>query len=437
MSDPSSRLFSALTSVLVFSSLAFAACDSSSGENGEDVASGTTELRLGITHTQYTADSWNDPQAVSRARRWLEDRSFLQNQHIMGWGALSPEPAPGVYDWSTLDARVELMRETGGEAVITLCCAPDWMKGGTPGNTDWSRLEDAPDRAHFGDFAALSATVAARYPDVRYFQVWNEMKGFYHAPRNRWNYEAYTDLYNAVWDSVKAVRPDAKIGGPYVVMESWSSRDRMSHPSSVSGSWGVLDQRPLDVVAYWLENKKGADFVTVDLGTGTRDAGLTTDPFTATRKYADVANWLSDQTDLPVWIAEWYVSTGEEGDRALQTAVMSRALIEMAASGVNVALQWGPQSDGDRCIGGCLWTDTRQPSGGSTTALADVFEAFEVAFGPGTPLVDPGPVEGDASVLASPDHILIVNQRDAEQQVEVLGERVTLDAYEVRLVPRG
>ncbi|OLT10047.1 hypothetical protein BJF78_29420 [Pseudonocardia sp. CNS-139] len=64
---------------------------------------------------------------------------------------------------------------------MTLCCAPDWMKGGEPGETDWSRIEVAPDPAHYADFAALAVDVARRYPQVRHFVVWNELKGFFDA----------------------------------------------------------------------------------------------------------------------------------------------------------------------------------------------------------------------------------------------------------------
>ena len=74
---------------------------------------------------------------------------------------------------------MQLIADSGVTPVITLCCAPDWMKGGQPGETDWSRLEVAPDPAHFADFAELAADVAKRYPQVKHFIVWNELKGFH------------------------------------------------------------------------------------------------------------------------------------------------------------------------------------------------------------------------------------------------------------------
>ena len=71
------------------------------------------------------------------------------------------------------------MRGTGGTKIITLCGAPDWMKGGKAGQTDWNKLEVAPTPNHYADFAQLAKQIALRYPDVQYFQVWNELKGMW------------------------------------------------------------------------------------------------------------------------------------------------------------------------------------------------------------------------------------------------------------------
>jgi hypothetical protein len=68
----------------------------------------------------------------------------------------NPEPSPGQYDFRSLDRRMDFIRRSGGIPVIVLCCAPDWMKGGEAGQTDWDRLEDTPLPEHFADFAALS-----------------------------------------------------------------------------------------------------------------------------------------------------------------------------------------------------------------------------------------------------------------------------------------
>src|SRR5947209_3884716 len=52
---------------------------------------GVSQLALGVTHTQESADSWNDPGAVTSARQVLRSASIYQNQRLMGWGALNPE----------------------------------------------------------------------------------------------------------------------------------------------------------------------------------------------------------------------------------------------------------------------------------------------------------------------------------------------------------
>ena len=150
-------------------------------------------LVAGLTHTQYSADPGGDSRAVAGARSVLSGTgNCLQNQYVMGFGADNPEPSPGVFNFSTLDARLALIRQTGGTPVITLCCSPDWMKGGDAGTTDWSRIDAALLPEHFDDFAAFARKVAQRYPDVRHYQVWSELKGFWSTSLNRWDYEGYT-----------------------------------------------------------------------------------------------------------------------------------------------------------------------------------------------------------------------------------------------------
>jgi hypothetical protein len=177
-----------------------------------------SQLDVGVTHMQYSLDAWGDADALARGKQLLRQAATYQNQHIHGFGVGPINPVPGVYDWSSLDRRVQLMRDTGAIPVITLCCAPTWMvdPNWTDG-TDWSKLAWAPLPEHEDHFAELSRQVALRYPDVEYFQVWNELKGMYDSTLNRWDYERYTRLYNKVYDAIKGARPSAKIGGPYVV----------------------------------------------------------------------------------------------------------------------------------------------------------------------------------------------------------------------------
>lgn len=327
---------------------------------------------VGVTHDRMSADAWQDPTAVARARSELVSEVRLQNQALMGWGAENPEPSPGVFNWSSLDARMDLISSTGGTAVLTLCGAPDWMKGGAPGTTDWSTLEVAPTPDHYADFADLAVEALRRYPQVRFVQVWNELKGFYDPATNDWDMAAYTELYNTVYRAVKALDSGISVGGPYVVMDSWSSASTASHPSDLEGPWGVVDRRSLDAIDYWLAHAAGADFVTVDGWSGTRDRGLITDEVSATAKFGAITSWIRERTDLPIWWAELHVS-GQGGPAS--PASLDAALGEIARAGARVALLWDPQHETGETEP-WLWTDVSTPDGGRSGPYAEVWDRW-------------------------------------------------------------
>ncbi|WP_067179365.1 GH39 family glycosyl hydrolase [Microtetraspora niveoalba] len=395
--------------------------------------------RWGMTHTQYSATE-DEPAAAARAREALRDVPVVQNQHIMGFGAGNPEPEPGAYDFSSLDERVRLMAETGAAPVITLCCAPDWMKGGRPGETDWSLLEIAPRHEHFPDFARLAAAVARRYPGVRHFIVWNEFKGFWDGPRREWNAAAYTELYNQVYDALKAVDPAIKVGGPYVPV---SSRAGGAAASEVSGPWGAVDRKVLKAVDYWLRHKRGADFVVVDGGVTSEEGRARPDEFGALGKFGAMTRWLRERSDLPVWWAEFYplpCASLEPGgacpalgwDERHRTAVIAAALVELAGSGAHTALYWDTHRPKTRDCPLCLWSGD---DGAPTPALA-LLRDFARWFPEGAE-----PVEVDVSVpsvraLAGAGRTIVVNTADGRVTARVDGRDLTLEPYEVRWVER-
>jgi len=400
---------------------------------------GTSHMSMGVTHEHFSLDSWGDAAAVAAGKRLLQTSTTYQNQHLFGWGTTNPEPSPGEYDWSSLDERVDLMRQTGGTPVLTLCCSPDWMWGGAAGATDWSQLGTPPTHEHYADFAALAAQVARRYPDVKYFQVWNEMKGFWNSDRQRWDYESYTSLYNAVYDAVLAVRPDAQIGGPYVVVNTFGRTATMSDPSHLAGDYGTVDQRGLDVIDYWLANKHGAGFVTVDGYTANWDGVQIASDFTATQKFADIADWIGQRTSLPVWWAEWYTTdllgpASNDWDHDYQNAVMSAALIRMDQSSVAVALRWQPQGRVDQPYQGdqeSLFSDTREAGGGKPFPYYYTAKAFHDDFGPGTQLFRATSSSLDVLVLASGTHVVLVNQGPTAHTINMGGTVLTLAGYRV------
>lgn len=382
--------------------------------------------RWGITHTQYSAD--NEPDHVTdRARHVLERVPILQNQHIMGWGAGNPEPAPGKNDFRDLDRRLKLMATSKSIPVLTLCCAPDWMKGGSEGRTDWSRIEVAPKREYFDDYAELAATVAKRYKTVKHFMVWNEFKGFWNNTRNDWNAEAYTELYNKVYDALKAVDKDIQVGGPYIPVDSIADGE----PSEISGEWGSVDRRVIDAIRYWLRNKKGADFIIVDGSSATNDKGLVPDEFRALGKFSAVTTWLRRESgNLPVWWAEWYVETEGLGwSEQHRTAVQVAAMMEFANSGATSVLYWSPQRKNPReeCPG-CLW----RPGEGSELPMAGVISGFAKWFPAHITLTPVESSDERVRVLAQPRQMVMVNTADTEVTAIVDGREFTLKPYEIK-----
>lgn len=393
----------------------------------------TGGLLTGITHTQYSADASGDPAAIASAKATIAaGGNCLENQHLMGWGSENPEPSPGVYNFASLDTRMALIRSTGGIPVLTLCCAPDWMKGGAAGTTDWTKLDIAPTPDHFQDFAALAKTVAQRYPGVLHYQVWSELKGFYNDRLNRWDYEGYTNFYNLVYDALKSVNPNIQVGGPYVVLDSEADARQMSNPSTVRGVWGTLDQRTLDALSYWLDHRHGADFLSVDAGTSSKDGTLVTDEFSATAKFADLTTWLRSRTNLPIWWSEWYVvpKAGQAWTDEHRAAVVAEALAHMATAGGAVALLWQPQADPGVCPFACLWTDTHAAGGGKPTALAALWPVLAPWLaGSGSHTVAASPAT--VAAFAAGNSLLAINPTDTPVTATVLGTDIPLGAYGV------
>jgi hypothetical protein len=404
--------------------------------------------RPGVTHTQNSLDAWKNSQAVSDAKVLLQNSVVFQNQHIMGWGTMNPWPDssvinPAAWNWASLDARINLIRETNGTPVITLCGCPTWMH--TPslnGTTEWgASLEKAPTVPHFDDFAHLCAEVARRYPDVRYYQVWNELKGFWNTSLNRWRYEDYTAMYNLVYDSLKNVNPSIKVGGPYPVVSTYSVQK--SFTSNLGGVYGFYDKRPLDVIQYWLAHKKGADFLCVDGKLRNKDDIANCNSFKSADKFTDILSWLKQQlvseNFSEIWWSEWYASPGPaepQDNNAFNNAVMASALIKTIKGGSSVVLVWQPEGDNaGLSFPTGIWTSTVNAGGGKPTPYYYTSKILKDNFSAGVTIVSSDANSDNISVLASADKVMLVNQAGSSINARLNKNTiVALLPWEVKLV---
>ena len=414
---------------------------------------GKMDFQVGFDHTQLShlaSDAGGNNAAVQNAKKLLSDLDAPQNVHIMGFGAGNPEPSKGKYDWGSLDARVRVMGDTVGpsQRMITLCTAPGWMKGAD----DWA-MEAAVLPEHFGDFAQLSAQVAQRYdgnhkdssgntlPKVVYFDVWNEMKGFWNDSKNRWDYEGYTNMYNQVYSAIKAVRPDAQIGGPY---PSYGP-SQYNQSNQVTGAWGSMDQRTLDVMTYWLQNKVGAEFISLDGGpqTNFETGAIATDGFTSGKMFAQMANWIRSLDNakypgaktLPIRWAEFYPGTGGVTGQKAVAIDMDNA-ITAGLAGVSSVYIWEPEGDpngGSKYTGYAVWTDVSRSGGGQPTPLYTALKVFHDTFPVGTQLYSVQ-VSGPVTALASADKVFLLSKSASILTVNVDGQSVTLSPYAVTTV---
>ncbi|MBI4661878.1 MAG: hypothetical protein HY735_23910 [Verrucomicrobia bacterium] len=368
--------------------------------------SGVSKLEIGITHTHGMWENGH-PEAVARVKRLLEDAKLrCQNQHLMGWGANNPQPAPGVYNWASLDKRMDLIRSlTNSMPVLTFCSAPGWMK--TSGK-DWN-MEDRVAEEHVEDFAALCRAAAARYADVAYFQVWNEFKGY--RSRGGRDVERFTALYNAVYDAVKAARPDAKIGGPYLPM---GGRDL-----------SIADR---EVIQYWLQHSRGADFFMFDGWLEGWPPGGKPEQWMMgrTRFFGNLADQFQTMTNLPMWVSEFY--GGRSENPQFTAANHASCYYHALKSGTRLVLLW------DGAGLGQLFSRTGTAEGGQPTPHYFVVKAFNRHFGPGTQLFKTVSSSDEVEVLAAREKILLINKRPDAVVLRLGGQELSLAGYEVRLL---
>jgi hypothetical protein len=442
----------------------------------------TSQFSPGISHIDNTLSAGganNNTAAMNNVKSLIKQGIPYQNTFIMAWGAPDPWPDPSQKEptnWSYLDARLQLIKDTGGVSIISLSEAPWWMKGQLQPDGSTRPLQESEE---WNDIAYSSRIldnkmdawlhlvqrVAERYMappyNVRYFQVWNELKGYFNPATNAYDFSVspgkpsgnnarhgYTYMYNQVYGRLMQVARNLRIptstievGGPYVPLSTYGSRMH-STISNVSQPYGTFDQRPLDVIQYWLEHKAGAGFITLDAGNNNDDNVHISDPLVAAQVFADATQWIRQldnnrypgATTLPIWWAEWYAfSYGTTQNVQYDDAIKSYAMSRFLKAGGAVALEWGGLRNSDSDAG--LWTPTNIQGGGQPRPWYYSYKAFKDDFPPGTHILKAdvsGP--GDIEVLASATHAMLINKTDKNLVVGINGSRVPLTAYQVRVI---
>ncbi len=388
-----------------------------------------SKLELGWTWTHIGLDDPKaDPQAVARATALLlETQPAWQNTHIIGWGVGNIHPAPGEYVWDSLDARIERMRKLDIPIVITLCTAPGWMK--VKGNT-WN-MEDRPREEYLDAFAQLCVQVAKRYPDVRVYQIWNELKGYWSNAKDNWDIESYTVLYNKVYDALKAHDSTLKVGGLYTKISGTGSA-RLGYQGPLV--YMPIGTKDTHVVTYWLNNMSGADFICVDRGTNSyhdKNAYSAFELIGLTDVFSKTGTDLRQWTQLPIWWSEYYGTKGDDENLAAGFASIYRHMILGHAS---VALCWNP-FEGE--VATHLFTSLRNPDGGQPLPHYYAYKAIAHHFGKGKTLYQTSSSTDRIEVLASNTATMLINKYDVHANVSLDGKRFKLKPYEVRLILPG
>jgi len=362
-----------------------------------------SNFEIGVTHVHNQWDKGH-PEAVARVKSLLGECIRFHNQHITHWGVDNDlMPGPGQYEWKTLDHRMNLIRSIKNSVpVITFCGAPAWMKDFDP-KVKW-QVEVRVRDENVADFASLCKTVALRYPDVKYFQVWNEFKGYGK------DYIRLTNMYKAVYDSVKSERPDVKIGGPYL---NKGGRD--------------VSDWDREAVAYWLKNGSGAEFFTYDGWIEGWPPGGKTEEWMMGRTdfFGKLSKEYAAMSNLPVWISEFY--GGKNDNLEFTAANYASCYYHALKNGTNVALLWEPFSFGR------LFSKTDSANGGQPTPHYFVVKAFNTYFGPGTQLYKAESSSGNLDVLASREKVLLINKSPDPVTVALNRKKLILKGYEVRL----
>ena len=175
-------------------------------------------------------------------------------RHTMYWYLIENTTTPGMYDEAQLRAWDELVRRCQEQAVILVVV----VHGNAPGVT-WSNREEGYQR-----FARFMHDMAQRYPQIRYWELWNEMDGaftdLFGAGRAdvpmRERGKLYARMLQLVYPQIRAANPDAWVltGG----MTDWNEFPRGIYEGGGRESFDIMALHTYGVPLEWSFSARGA-----------------------------------------------------------------------------------------------------------------------------------------------------------------------------------
>jgi hypothetical protein len=293
---------------------------------------------FGLTHTHDSARSVN-VETLNRVAR-------VQAVFLMGFGAGNPQPQKhGPIKWGEIDWAIE--RAKGASMPVLIAnSAPGWMMESGRDFDMLGRLK----REHFEDFANLIQAAVLRYKWLKAVVPWSEWKGFGKSVNGqyRWDHEEFTELYNLIYDKVKAVRPDVRVGGPYMVLDTYRSANQSNPSSTWRGAWGVGDQRVIDSHNYWRTHARGWDFLVIDFGVNHRDGPALFSDARCLDKALDFMKWCRTWTGVPIISIETYLRAGQATKQQTRDlCVQFRLRLRNEIAGESVMMAWDQKAWGE------------------------------------------------------------------------------------------
>ena len=152
----------------------------------------------------------------------------------VSWQTIEPtNTVPANYHWSSLDQSITAAAAAKVKLVVTL-----------QGNPNWAAPTEEGPVNNLNDFKQFAGALAARYPEVQYWEIYNEPDNIDHFGNRA---AAYAAHLNAAYTAMKAANPAAKIVMGGVAMDWFTDQGGSFVQSFVSDMLAACTQPCFDV----------------------------------------------------------------------------------------------------------------------------------------------------------------------------------------------